>query len=154
MCTGIAIAVSELPVELVRRHRLLERVYARAGVEEFQFHWWQVPTLLPVRREGKLELLPWGSKLRRGPLPYGGWVSLEHVESGLFANAHPEEVVIPANLGHQKGTWFLVVEGIKGVVVEARGGPVVYMLTEPASTYYRNMTEQSPIMPLFVNQVI
>jgi len=28
------------------------------------------------------------------------------------------------------------------------------MLTEPASNYYRNMTEQSPMMPLFVNQVI
>jgi len=154
MCTGIAIAASELPVALVRQHRLLERVYARAGVEEFRFHWWQQPTLLPVRWDGRLELLPWGSKLRRGPLPYGGWVSVEHVAGGLFAGAHPEEVVIPANLGFQKGTWFLIVEGIKGVVIETRAGPVVYVLTEPSSNYYRNMTEQSPAMPLFVNQVI
>jgi len=155
MCAGIALAVSELPVELVRRHRLAERVYARAeGREEFRFLWWQVPTLLPVLRDGALELLPWGSKLRRSPLPYGGWVSREHLAAGLFAHADPRPVVIPANFGYQKGTWFLVVEGIRGVVIESRGGPVVYMLTEPASNYYRNMTEQSPTMPLFVNQVI
>ena len=154
MCTAIAVALSELPVALVRRHRLAERVHTREGREEFQFHWWQLPTVLPVRRDGRLELLPWGSKSRRNTLPYGGWVSLEHLTEGVLANANPEEVVIPANLGQQKGTWFLINEGIKGIAIETRGGPVVYMLTEPASNYYRNMTEQSPMMPLFVNQVI
>ncbi|HSQ56633.1 MAG TPA: hypothetical protein VLM40_12895, partial [Gemmata sp.] len=124
------------------------------GREEFQFHWWQVPTLIPVRREGKFEILPWGSKSRRGPLPYGGWVSLDHLAEGILGGATTEEVVIPANLGFQKGTWFLIAEGIRGIAIESRGGPVVYMLTEPASNYYRNMTEQSPAMPVFVNQVI
>lgn len=113
-----------------------------------------MPTLLPVRWDGRLELLPWGSKSRRGPLPYGGLMSLQDIAQGVLAAAHPEEVVIPANHGQQKGTWFLINEGIKGIVIETRGGPVVYMLTEPASNYYRNMTEQSPMMPLFVNQVI
>jgi hypothetical protein len=154
MCTGIAIARSELPLDLVRRHRLDERVYAREGREEFQFHWWQVPAVVPVRWDGRLVVLPWGSKARRGPLPYGGWVSVEHVADGVFAGAAPDEAVIPANLGQHKGTWFLISEGIRGVVIRSRGGPVVYMLTEPASNYYRNMTEQSPLMPVFVNQVI
>jgi len=154
MCTAIAIAPSELPVALVRQNRISDRSHARDGREEFQFHWWQIPTVLPVRRDGRLEILPWGSKSRRGPLPYGGWLSLEQVAAGLLASAHPEEVVIPANLGHQKGTWFVINEGIRGVVIETRGGRVVYMLTEPASNYYRNMTEQSPMMPIFVNQVI
>ncbi len=154
MCTAIALARSELPCELVLKHRLGERVHERAGLAEIRFQWWQVPTLLPVRRDGRLELVPWGSKSRRGPLPYGGWVDRELVADGLFANSCTEEVVIPANLGHQKGTWFLIVEGIKGIVVQSRFGPVVYILTEPASNYYRNMTEQSPMMPVFVNQVI
>jgi hypothetical protein len=87
-------------------------------------------------------------------LPYGGWIALDHIAAGVLAGAAPEEVVIPANLGHEKGTWFVINEGIKGVVIESAGGPVVYMLTEPASNYYRNMTEQSPMMPLFVDQVI
>jgi hypothetical protein len=154
MCTAIALAVSELPVDLVRRDRIAERKYVRERQEEFQFHWWQTPTILPVRRDGVLEMLAWGSKRRRGPLPYGGWIAEEHVKDGLLAGANPEEVVIPANLGYQKGTWFLIIEGIRGVAIETAAGRIVYMLTEPASNYYRNMTEQSPTMPLLVNQVI
>jgi hypothetical protein len=154
MCTAIALSISELPVELAHRHRLKERVHAREGHQEFQFHWWQTPTFLPVRWDGRLEMLPWGSKMRRGPLPYGGWVSEENIKEGVFAGSNPEEVVIPANLGFQKGTWYLIVEGIRGLVIQTRGGPMVYMLTEPASNYYRNMTEQSPTMPIFINQVI
>jgi hypothetical protein len=154
MCTAIAISISELPVELARQHRLTDRVYLREGREEFQLHWWETPTILPVRREGRLEMLPWGSRRRYGPLPYGGWVSELQIRDGLFAHSAPEEVMIPANLGFQKGTWFLILEGIRGVAVETRDGPVVYMLTKASSNYFRNMTEQSPTMPVFVNQVI
>ena len=154
MCVAIALTPSELPRTLVDQHRLAERLYDREGHEEFQFHWWQIPTILPVRREGKLEILPWGSKSRRSPLPYGGWVSLEDIAEGVLANAHPEEVIIPANLGQQKGTWFVINEGIKGIVITTRGGPVVYMLMERASNYFRNMTEQTAMMPVFVDQVI
>ena len=152
MCTSIALPLSELPLELVQRHRLGERLYDREGTKEFQFHWWQEPSVLPVHRDGRLEILPWGCKTRRGPLLFGGWVTESQVEAGLLG--HPEEVVIPAKLGQHKGTWFLIVEGIKGVAVQTRDGYVVYMLTERASNYYRNMTEQSPMMPVFINQVI
>ena len=51
--------------------------------------------------------------------------------------------------------WFLVEEGFRGVVLPTGPrGPVVYMLTEPATNYWRNMTEQSDTMPVLVNQVI
>jgi hypothetical protein len=154
MCTGITLALSELPTQLIAAHRLIDRIYDREGRPEFQFHWWQTPSLLPVRRNGRVEILPWGSKSRRGPLPSGGWVTLASVEDGLFANAHAEEVIIPANLGQHKGTWFVIHEGIKAITVESGNGPVVYMLTEPSSNYFRNMTEQSPTMPVFIHQVI
>jgi hypothetical protein len=154
MCTGIALAISELPTLLIGANGLVDRVYDREGRPEFQFHWWQSPTILPVRRNGRMEILTWGSKARRGSLPSGGWISQAEVADGLLANAQPEEVVIPANLGQQKGTWFVIAEGIKGVVIESGSGPVVYMLTEPASNYYRNMAEQTPTMPVFLNQVI
>jgi hypothetical protein len=152
MCNAIAITPSELPAELVRR--LADRVHTREGREEIQFHWWQTPTILPVRREGKLELVPWGSKSRRGPLPYGGWVSRDHIAAGTLTAACPEEVVIPANLGFQNGVWFLINEGIQGIVIQTRRGPTVYMVIEPSSNYYRNMTEQSRMMPVFVGQII
>ncbi len=96
MCTGIALPVEDFPVSVVKRHRLLERVYDRAGLPEVQFHWWHQPTLLPVRLHRRLEIIPWGCHAHRSPLPYGGWVPLEHVESGLLAGARPEAVVIPA----------------------------------------------------------
>jgi hypothetical protein len=150
--TGLALPLSDLPTALVQAHRLAERVHDREGRPEYQFHWWQVPTVLPVRWGGRLDVLPWGSKARRGPLPYGGWVSEEHVAAGVLGRC--EEAVIPAVLGFQMGTWFLINEGVRGAVVFTRAGPVVYMLTAPASNYYRNMTEQSPTMPVFVNQVI
>ena len=152
MCSAIALPPSELPDELVRQ--LAGRFHTRGGRNEIRFHWWQTPTILPVRREGKLELLQWGSKSRYGPLPYGGWISADHIAAGAIAGASPEEVVIPANLGLQNGVWFVISVGIKGVVIRARHGSTVYMVIEPATNYYRNMTEQSPMMPVFVDQVI
>ena len=128
MCTGIAPAVSELPVELARKHRLSERVYSRAGLDEFRFLWLQTPTFLPVLWDGKLEILTWGCKVRRSPLTYGGWVTEQEVTEGRWG--HPEGAVIQANFVHQKGTWFLITEGIRGLVIQSRGGPVVYMLTK------------------------
>jgi hypothetical protein len=154
MCTAIALSTCELPLPLVRQHALASRLHRREGRDEFQFHWWQLPTLLPVRRDGKLEVLPWGCKSRRGPLPAGGWIAVDDLAEGVVRHATTDEVVIPANLGFDKGTWYLISEGIRGIVIDSRGGPVVYMLTEPASNYYRNMTEQSPAMPVFINQVI
>ena len=131
------------------------RTYTREDRPELQFHWWQAPALLPVHWDGALRLLRWGSRDRRSPLPYGGWIAREQVRAGALAHAGPEEAVIPANLGHHKGTWFLVDEGIRAVVLtHAPGGPVAYMLTEPASNYYRNMTGQSPFMPVLVAQVV
>ena len=153
MCTGIALVASELPATLIAG--LKDRVYLREGHEELQFHWWQAPTLLPVRWEGSLRMVRWGSTARRSPLPFGGWITREQVDSGMLSQAGPQDGVIPANMGQHKGTWFLILEGIRAVVLtEVPGGPVAYMLTEPSTYYYRNMTEQSPMMPVFVNQVI
>jgi hypothetical protein len=155
MCTGIAVAVSEFPLAVATDPRLEPRAYERQGHREIQFHWWQSPTLLPVLWEGGFHLLPWGSKTRRGPLPTGGWIPRDRIEAGDLGHAGPEEVVIPANLGHHKGTWFLISEGIQGVLLRDRADkPLVYMVTEPASNYYRNMTEQEAMMPIFVGQVI
>jgi hypothetical protein len=155
VCTGIALTLSEAPVALVERHGLADRVYDRGGVRELQFHLWQAPALLPVRWEGQLHVLPWGAKERRGPRPSGGWVTTEQIEAGSFAALRPEDVVIPANLGHHQGTWFVISVGIRGVILpNLPGGPVVYMLVEKASNYYRNMTEQQRLMPVLVDQVI
>ena len=151
--TGIALALTEVPLDA--RERYPERVYTREGQPELQFHWWQAPTLLPVQWRGAFVLMRWGSKDRRGRLPFGGWVSVNEMETGTLGNATPEEAVVPANLGFHRGVWFLVEEGYRAVVLpKIPGGPVVYSLTEPATNYWRNMTEQSNMMPVLVNQTI
>ena len=155
MCTGIALAMSELPAGVTADPRVADRVYDREGRKEMQFHWWQDPAFLPVRWEGQLRLLPWGCRHRRSVLPSGGWLPRERVEDGWFAGAGAEPVIVPANLGHHNGTWFLISVGIHGLVLRDRNGrPVVYLLTEPSTNYYRNMTEQEPMMPALVGQVI
>jgi hypothetical protein len=151
MCTGIAIVLSEFPSDLLIG--LGSRLYVREGRQEIQFHWWQEPLLLPVRWAGSLRLCRWGNRNRRSRLPFGGWLSREQIEAGIVAGT--EQGIIPANLGYDKGTWFLISEGIQAVVLpDIPDGPVVYILTEPASNYYKNMAEQSSMMPVFVNQVI
>ena len=155
MCTGIAIAAAELPTAFCEDPRLVGRLYRRGELDEVQFHWWQRPSLLPVRWSGALQLLPWGSRNRRGPLPYGGWIPRGDLAYGVLRNARAEDAVVPANLGFHRGTWFLIVEGIECIVVRDRAlGPAVYMVTEPSTNYYRNMTEQEPMMPALVGQVI
>lgn len=155
MCTGLAIAVTELPLSIRDDKRLTDRVYKRTEREEVQFHWWQNPTLIPVQWNGHLHLVRWGSKYRRGVLPYGGWITTEDLDHGVFQAVHAEDVMIPANLGFCRGTWFLIIEGIKGILIrDADGTPVVYMLTQPSTNYYKNMTEQEPMMPALVGQVI
>jgi hypothetical protein len=81
-------------------------------------------------------------------------VSEDQVSAGAFAAARPEPVVIPASLGHDAGMWFVIDRGVRGVVVRDGTGPAVYVLTRPATNYYRNMTQQAPMMPVLVGQVI
>jgi hypothetical protein len=155
VCTGIALTLSEVPAALLDRGRLRDQVYDRDGRPEVQFHLWQNPPLLPVRWEGRLQVVRWGCPERRGHRSFGGWLTEEQLAAGLLAALHPEPVVIPANLGHHKGTWFLITTGIRGVILPGvPGGPAAFMLVKPATNYYRNMTEQEPLMPVLVDQVI
>src|SRR6266404_1843610 len=132
--TGIAVIPSELSASLVAK--LAGRVHNRAGRDELQFHWWQDPCLLPVRWDGAVRLLTWGCKDRRARIPFGGWLDRGHVEAGALGHARPDE-------------------GVSAVVLpDAPGGHVAYMLTEPSTNYYRNMTGQSPTMPVLVDQVM
>jgi hypothetical protein len=147
--TGLALITSELPVHLLAD--VADRIHDRGGRTEVRFDWWHEPALLPVRWDGALRLAKWGSKDRRGRVPQGSALTAE--QAGILSPT--EEVVIPATCGFHRGTWFLIEEGVRGVLLpECPGGPVVYMLVEPASNYFRNMTGQSAMMPVFVNQVI
>jgi hypothetical protein len=53
-----------------------------------------------------------------------------------------------------RGVWFHIREGVRGVVVrDEQGRPAVYILCEPSSHYYEVMT-RSPWMPVLVGELI
>jgi hypothetical protein len=63
-------------------------------------------------------------------------------------------VDIPATLGLERGRWYRITQGIRGLLVpDERGMAVAYMICEPASHYYRVMTG-SERMPVFIGQRI
>src|SRR5262245_48303120 len=109
MCSGIALPLSEIPAALIEQHKLAERVHVRGGEAECRFLYWVSPRLLPVRHQGRLTLASWG--LPRGAksaLPLTGWTWQATVESGFWAQAGAEPVVIPATFSVERGIWFAI----------------------------------------------
>ena len=61
---------------------------------------------------------------------------------------------MPANYVYAGGVWVRVKRGVNGLLVRTRAGvPVVSLVTEPATRYYRVMTRQE-WMPALVGEVI
>lgn len=155
MCTAIALAYGELPLPLIDEWGLDDWVHDRGGEREVRFHWRAAPALLPVCWGGKLRVVRWGNRDRteRG-LPPTGWTWRETVEAGRWAGLSPEPVVIPATCGLANGVWYRVKQGVQGLLVrDSRGQPVVFMVCEPATRYYRVMT-RSEWMPVLIGEVI
>lgn len=150
---GVALPWSELPETLLAAHGLADRVYAAGGGREVRFLWRAEPTLLPVWRHGRLHVVRWGSRDRRGPLPYGGWTWRATVEAGGWAGRRAEPVDVPAAAIWSGGVWVKVRHGVRGLLVEAAGGPVVYVICEPPTRYFRVLTG-SEFQPVLIGQLI
>src|SRR5262245_35634612 len=153
MCVGIALALSQIPLEFYERHQLERRLYYSGGELEVQFLHGDAPRVLPVRHEGQLILARWGAGRGEGSaLPPTGWTWQATMESGYWGEAGAVPVVIPAKLGLEKGTWFPILVGIRGLLVhDERGAPVVFMVCEPSTHYFRIMTGCDR-MPALVDQ--
>ena len=155
MFAGVALALSQVPIELVVRHGLGRRIYERGGEGEIQFLLSDSERVLPVWLDGELRIVRWGN--RRGQsreLPYSAWTWRATLENGGWNGLESVRVVIPAAMGLDRGVWLRVREGIQGVVVrDDRGHAVVYVLVEPATHYYRVMT-RSEWMPSLIGELI
>jgi hypothetical protein len=112
--------------------------------------------LLPVWHNGRLEVPRWGN--RRGEssrLPCTAWTQTDTVEDGRWGECEVEPVVIPARMGLDKGVWFCISQGIRGLLVhDERGMPRVYVMCEPSSHYYRIMTRGSDWMQVLIGERI
>ncbi|MBU2214082.1 hypothetical protein KKC44_02255 [Patescibacteria group bacterium] len=149
MCGGIAVQWKTIPQNLREQYGIAP---TKIGTEErvIQFHFRDRKPLLPAFRNSALDLYPWGNRddkeLR---LPRTGWCRLESSEQGKWDYLKPEPVEIPAIMGLEKGVWFEIDKGIKGILVnDETEAPHVYMLTQSASPEYIELTKHER-MPVF-----
>ncbi|MCE9546843.1 MAG: hypothetical protein K8T25_15295 [Planctomycetia bacterium] len=159
MCRAISILKSRINLELLEEYNLRSRIHLRsdgAGEEIiFDFADRQNEPQLPVIHAGQMLIYEWGNRGGKLPkLPKTGWCRDESLKAGKWRWMSPEPVIIPAQFGMEKGIWFVVTEGIRGIVVRDQAErPHVYMLTQNASTYFQNMTKHDR-MPVLVGEQI
>ena len=117
MCAGIALAWSDLPTDLIGRHGLHRRVHERGGEREIQFLYRDRLPRLPVWRDGRLQVVRWGNGRGQSRfLPGTGWTWLSTLQKGAGGSgAIP--VDIPVTFGLERGVWFRIRQGIRGILV-------------------------------------
>jgi len=159
VCRAISILKSRINLELLEEYELRRRIRQRSNEAEeeivFDFADREASPELPVIHDGQVKIYEWGNRGGRAPkLPKTGWCRQESLQAGKWRWLSPEQVVIPAQFGLEKGVWFSITQGIEGIVVQDQSDrPHVYMLTQNASTYYQNMTKHDR-MPVLMGEQI
>jgi hypothetical protein len=102
-----------------------------------------------------LQIVRWGNRDRaERKLPPTGWTWKATVEDRRWSSLEPEPVEVPAAYVLANGVWFRVKQGLRGLIVRTRTGePVVYLVCEPSTRYYRVMT-RAEWMPALIDEVI
>jgi hypothetical protein len=147
-----------------REHRaMLEQFYSDQQIQEFEqtgavrsVYWSKGAPVLPAVLEeagpgAEPELFLWGNRDKDVKLPQTGWAKLESIEEGKWAYLRPSPVVIPVTHGVEKGKWFTIDRGIRGLLVARGGLQRVYMLTEEADPEFVSVTGH-PRKPVLVEQ--
>jgi hypothetical protein len=140
-------------MELEGHPGLPRRAYRRGERVEYRFLCTDRRPCLPIVRDGRLFLARWGNTRGQSRfLPRTNWTWLETVRRGGWQGSGAEMVEIPATFGLERGRWFRVTQGIRGLLVpDERGWAVAYMICEPSSHYYKVMT-RAERMPAFIDQ--
>jgi hypothetical protein len=145
----------------------LAQYYSPAELDEFErtgqvrsLYWQRGEPVLPAAQSGEdrepdqereAEVLRWGNRDKHKPFPQTGWARVESIESGKWAYMRPEPVIIPVTHGVEKGRWFKIDNGIRGVVVQKGQERRVYMLTDDATPEYLEATRHAR-MPVLEGQ--
>lgn len=157
MCKGISILKARLKQELFEQYELAHRVTMRGEGTDPELHFMYTDPVvqLPVVHDGQLVIYEWGNRgNKESKLPRTGWCRNESLEAGKWRWLSPELVEIPADFGLEKGVWFQINQGMRGIVVRDEiQQPHVYMLTQQASHYYQTMTKHER-MPILLGQEI
>ena len=151
MCDGISLGWSIVPTEMKGAKSLRRRVRHRDKQREIWFLYDDPEPQILVNHDGLLELVRWGNgRGQSRHLPRTGWTWLTTVERGHWQEIGVTPVNIPATFALDQGVWVHVPRGIRGILVpDEKGTMVCYMVCEPSSHYYKNMTRHDR-MPVFV----
>lgn len=156
MCTGITVGRHAVPEKLIKKYNLEERLIQRSEQAEKEILFMQRHRfpLLPVFYQGEVHIMPWGNHDREKNVPVAWWGELSTLQSGAWSHFSPEPAEILGSFGLERGVWFQIPQGIKGVVIhDQRQRPYVYMLLQPASHYYEVMTGYQR-EPVFIGEQI
>jgi hypothetical protein len=96
-------------------------------------------------------IVRWGNRDRTVPFPQTGWARIDSIYAGKWDYLKPEPVIIPVTYGVEKGRWFRITGGIRGLLVQRGQDRRVYMLTDEADEQYAAVTGH-PRMPMLMDQ--
>lgn len=156
MCGGVIFPFKE------EYREMLAKFYSPEELEEIErtgqvrsLYWQRGEPVLPVVTDGeegpKEELLLWGNRDKGAPFPQTGWARQDSIEAGKWGYLHPDPVLIPVTHGVEKGKWFEIENGIKGVIAHRGEERRIYMLTEDADPEFLATTRHAR-MPVLEGQ--
>ena len=157
MCRAISLLKSRINAELIEEYKLESLAWRRGETTEpeilFDYAARVSTPYLPVVHAGQLCIYEWGNRSgKTEKLPKTGWCQQESLAAGKWRWLNPEPIVIPAQYGLEKGIWFHITEGLKGIAVQDKSRHWhAYMLTQAASVYYQNMTRHDR-MPVLLGE--
>ena len=122
-----------------------------AVVDAYESRYWAGEPILPVAAAGVLSLCVWGNRSATGGYPPSGWAKRESYEAGVWTKYQPTMVTIPLIAGYEKGVWFGIDQGVRGLVVGMGAQRRVYMLTVAADAAYAQLTDHDR-MPWLIDQ--
>lgn len=128
----------------IRYHHLYQEFFSEEQIRVFEREgqivcaFWDPVPLLPVWIGQTLRLYHWGNRDKQLALPKTGWARLESLRAHKWDHLHPRVVLIPAARGCEKGVWFSLPCEIRAVLLP--DSKRVYMITEPASEEYADLT--------------
>ncbi|WP_145269728.1 hypothetical protein [Tautonia plasticadhaerens] len=142
-----------MPTELVGRPELRRRAFGGESPPEYRFALADPRPRIPIRRDGTIQFARWGNfdgRSRR--LPRTALARLSGVQAGEWARFGAVPVEIAASFWAHNGAWVFVREGIRGVLApDEQGWAVCFVVCEPSTNYYKNMTGGA-WMPVLIDQ--
>lgn len=146
MCSELRIPLNEVPDAFQDQMQCFKRpthysIHAKAQ---------RAPLL--IEHNGHYELVNWGNQ-NNPQLPRTGYCKEESILGGKWRYHRPRKVRIIASAGWTRGVWYQIRSGLEGILIEKNGEKFCFLMTKPATHYFKIMTGAER-MPVLIDQEI